>query len=297
MKIVLIGKDGQLGRDCQQVFAGAHDLTALGDGDLDITDAPQVEEMMARLRPAMVINCAAFTKVDACEQERDLATRVNVTGPRHLAASLARHGGTLLQLSTDYVFDGRNPVPKPYVEEDAGAPLSYYGQTKLEAERAVMQELDRCIIVRTAWLYGRHGHNFLKTMLRLAYRKPTPRLRVVNDQFGSLTWTYRLAEQLAEIIAQGGYGIYHATSEGYASWFEVAAYFLKKMGITAPITPCTTAEYPTPARRPRNSILENHRLKVEGINLMRPWQTDLDEFVRSNRDFLIQEAKNKIDGN
>ena len=177
------------------------------------------------------------------------------------------------------------------MEEDAAAPLSYYGQTKLEAERAVMEELDRCIIVRTAWLYGRHGQNFLKTMLRLALSKPTPRLRVVNDQFGSITWTYRLAEQLAEIIAKGDYGIYHATSEGYASWFEVAAYFLKKMGISAQITPCTTAEYPTPARRPRNSILENQRLKVEGINLMRPWQTDLDEFVRINRDFLIQEAE------
>ncbi len=251
MKIVLIGKDGQLGRDCQPVLAGVHDLIALGEGDLDITDAHQVEEMIERLRPAMVINCAGFTKVDACEQERELASRVNVAGPRHLAASLARHGGTLLHISTDYVFDGRNPVPKPYVEEDVAAPLSCYGQTKLEAERAVMEELDRCIIVRTAWLYGRQGHNFLKTMLRLALSKPTPHIRVVNDQFGSPTWTHRLAEQLARIIAAGGYGIYHATAEGYASWFEVATYFLQGMGITTQISPCTTAEYPTPARRPR----------------------------------------------
>ncbi len=167
---------------------------------------------MRRLNPEVILNCAAFTKVDACEQERDLAYRINVTGPRHLAASLARHGGMLLHISTDYVFNGEKPVPEPYREDDEMAPLSYYGQTKVEAERAVIQELDRYIIVRTAWLYGLNGQNFLKTMLRLALCKPTPQIKVVNDQFGSLTWTYRLAEQLAKILAAGGRGIYHASS-------------------------------------------------------------------------------------
>ncbi len=297
MKIVLVGKNGQLGSDCLQVFSKAHALVALDDKELDITDPIQVEETVRRLKPEVIVNCAAFTKVDACEQERDLAYRINVSGPRHLAASLARHGGMLLHISTDYVFDGEKPVPEPYLEDDAVAPLSYYGQTKVDAELAVIQELDNYIIVRTAWLYGRHGQNFLKTMLRLALSQPTPQLKVVNDQFGSLTWSYRLAEQLAKIIETGGRGIYHATSEGYGTWFEVASYFLKEMGITTPIKPCTTADYPTPAPRPKNSILENYRLKAQGINLMRPWRSDLDEFINNYRDFLIQEVSNKIKGN
>lgn len=294
MKIVLVGRNGQLGHDCQQVFSRTHELVPLGSRDLDITDALQVEAMVRQHRPQVVLNCAAYTKVDACEQERDLAYAINVAGPRHLAASLARHGGILLHISTDYVFDGKNPVPKPYREDDATAPLSCYGQTKLEAEQAIIKELDHHIIVRTAWMYGRHGQNFLKTMLRLALSQPVPKLKVVNDQYGSLTWSYRLAEQLAKIIETGGTGIYHATSEGYSTWFQVAGYFLQKMGFAIPITPCTTAEYPTPARRPQNSILENHRLKAQGINLMRPWQTDLDEFIANHREFLIQEAKNQL---
>ena len=126
-------------------------------------------------------------------------------------------------ISTDYVFDGKKPVPKPYLEDDPVGPLSFYGRTKVEAE-PWSPGLDQYIIVRTAWMYGRHGHNFLKTMLRLALSKPAPSLKVVHDQFGSLTWSYRWPEQLAKIIETGGRGIYHATSEGYSSWFEVASY-------------------------------------------------------------------------
>ena len=296
MKIVLIGKNGQLGRDCVEVFNNIHDLVALGSRDVDITDSVQVEAMVRRYLPEVILNCAAYTKVDACEQERELAYRINVTGPRNLATSLAPHGGILLHISTDYVFDGKKPVPKPYLEDDPVGPLSFYGRTKVEAEQVVAQELDQYIIVRTAWMYGRHGHNFLKTMLRLALSKPAPSLKVVHDQFGSLTWSYRLAEQLAKIIETGGRGIYHATSEGYSSWFEVASYFLQGIGIAANLTPCTTAEYPTPARRPQNSILENHRLKAQGINLMRPWRSDVDEFILKHREFLIQEAEDSLGG-
>jgi dTDP-4-dehydrorhamnose reductase len=296
MKIVLIGKNGQLGSDCLQVFSRKFDLVALGSKELDITDGNLVEEMVRCLHPEVVINCAAYTKVDACEQERELAYRINVTGVRELATSLARHGGKLLHISTDYVFDGKKPVPEPYLEEDAVAALSYYGQTKVEAELVVRQELQDYIIVRTAWLYGRHGHNFLKTMLRLALNDPVPPIKVVNDQFGSPTWSYRLAEQLAKIIEMDGQGIYHVTSEGYATWFEVACSFLTGMGIAHQIKPCMTAEYPTPARRPKNSILENHHLKTQGINLMRSWQNDLEKFILANRDLLIQEAKNSTKG-
>lgn len=290
MKIVLIGKNGQLGSDCLQVLQQGHELVALGSRELDITDAQQVEAMVRQERPDVVLNCAAYTKVDAAEQERELAYRLNVAGPRHLASSLARHGGCLVHISTDYVFDGRKPVPEPYREDEAMGPLSYYGQTKAEGEEVIRQELAAYIIVRTAWLYGRRGHNFLKTMLRLALQEPRPQIRVVNDQFGSPTWSWRLAQQLATLIAAGGQGIYHATAEGYTTWCELAKTFLQAMGLDIPVIPITTAEYPTPARRPQNSILENQRLKEQGLNLMRPWQDDLLEFVAQHGEALRQEV-------
>jgi len=291
MKIVLIGKNGQLGSDCWEVLRGDHELVALGSRELDITQAPQVEAMVRQERPELVLNCAAYTKVDACEQERDLAYAINVAGPRHLAASLARQGGRLLHISTDYVFDGRKPVPTPYREDDPVAPLSYYAQTKAAAEEAIRQEMDDYMIVRTAWMYGRRGHNFLKTMLRLALQEPPVPIRVVNDQFGSPTWSYRLAQQLAALIAAGGQGIYHATAEGYTTWYGLATTFFQAMGLDISVTPITTAEYPTPARRPQNSILENQRLKDQGLNLMRPWQDDLQEFVSLYREALYQEIR------
>ena len=291
MKIVLIGKNGQLGSDCWEVLRGDHELVALGSRELDITQAPQVEAMVRQERPELVLNCAAYTKVDACEQERDLAYAINVAGPRHLAASLARQGGRLLHISTDYVFDGRKPVPTPYREDDPVAPLSYYAQTKAAAEEAIRQEMDDYMIVRTAWMYGRRGHNFLKTMLRLALQEPPVPIRVVNDQFGSPTWSYRLAQQLAALIAAGGQGIYHATAEGYTTWHGLATTFFQIMGLDISVTPITTAEYPTPARRPQNSILENQRLKDQGLNLMRPWQDDLQEFVSLYREALYQEMR------
>jgi dTDP-4-dehydrorhamnose reductase len=296
MNIVLIGKNGLLGSDCLEVFSRSHDLLAVDIEEVDITEALQVEELVRVRQPEVVVNCAAFAKVDACEQERELALRVNVTGVRHLATSLARHGGRLVHISTDYVFDGRKPVPEPYGEDDEVGPLSSYGRSKLEGELAVRQELPDFAIVRTAWLYGRHGPNFLKTMLRLSLSQPPPQIKVVNDQFGSLTWSYRLAEQLAKIVETGGRGIYHASAEGYATWFEVARAFLAGMGLAPHLTPCTTAEYPTPAPRPRNSILENRRLKAGGINLMRPWQEDLEEFMQSQGEFLIQEARQALGG-
>lgn len=291
MRVVLIGRDGQVGSDCVQVFRHGHELLALDLEDVDITEAQQVEAMVQQHRPDVVINCAAFAKVDACEQQRELAYNVNVAGVRHLAASLARHGGLLLHISTDYVFDGKKPVPEPYLEDDPVGPLSYYAQTKVAAEEAIQQEMADYIIVRSAWIYGRRGQNFLKTMLRLALTQPTPTIKVVNDQFGSPTWSYRLAQQLAVILAARGRGIYHATAEGFASWFEVARYFLRAMGLHTEIIPCTSLEYPTPARRPHNSILENHRLKAQGLNLMRPWQDDLDEFVSQYREDLLQEVR------
>ena len=247
--------------------------------------------MIGHLTPDVVINCAAYTKVDECERERELAWTVNVDGPGHLAVTTKKYGGRLIHISTDYVFDGAKDVPESYTEEDAPHPLSYYGKSKLEGEKAIRYAADDYMILRTAWMYGLTGQNFLKTMLRLAVEAPGREIKVVNDQFGSPTWSYRLAMQLDKLIEVNGQGTYHATAEGCCTWYELACYFLEKMGVPHSLVPCTTEEYPTIAQRPKNSTLENRRLKEGGINVMVHWQTDLDQFVSTFGRRLIEEVR------
>jgi dTDP-4-dehydrorhamnose reductase len=293
MRILVTGSSGQLGSDVVEILRGRHDILARKRSDLDIADLAAVEKVMESFTPAIVINCAAYTRVDDCEEQRQLAFTVNATGPENLALCVSRYGGKLIHISTDYVFDGARKAPSPYAEEDEPAPVSYYGQTKLEGERVIRELAQRCIIVRTAWLYGVVGRNFPKTILKLAIQDPKKTIKVVNDQFGSLTWSYRLARQIARLIEVDGQGIYHAAAEGYSSWYEGAVTFLKLMGVPHNVHPCTSAEYPTRAVRPRNSILENRRLKMEGISCMRPWEEDLEEFVALNREGLMREAKDE----
>ena len=290
MKIVITGGTGQLGGDCAEVLEQRYEIVSLGSKDLDITSRAAVESLIGEINPGVILNCAAYTKVDDCETKRDLAQKVNVEGPRNLGAAAKKQGAQLIHISTDYVFDGNKKVPEPYTENDGTNPISYYGVTKLEAEEAVRRETDNHMIFRTAWMYGIRGQNFLKTMMRLAMNDPEREIRVVGDQFGSPTWSYRLAQQIAKMIESGGQGTYHSTSEGYCSWYELATGFLDKMGVPHAFVPCTTEEYPTPAARPKNSILENQRLKEAGLNLMEDWQDDLAEFVHRFRDRLIKEA-------
>jgi dTDP-4-dehydrorhamnose reductase len=290
MKIVILGGEGQLGSDCVEVLEQQYEIVSLGSKDLDITSKPAVERLIEEIAPQFILNCAAYTKVDDCETKRDLAQKVNVEGPRNLGAAAKKQGAQLIHISTDYVFDGTKKVPEPYTEKDETNPISYYGVTKLEAEEAVRGTTDNHMIFRTAWMYGIRGQNFLKTMLRLALSDPEREIKVVGDQFGSPTWSYRLAQQIARLIESGGQGTYHATSEGYGTWYELATEFLDKMGVPHCFAPCTTKEYPTPAARPTNSILENQRLKEAGLNLMEDWQDDLGEFVLRFKDRLINEA-------
>jgi dTDP-4-dehydrorhamnose reductase len=291
MKILLTGKNGLLGRDCLEVFQGRHEVLALGHRELDITDLAKVEETVSRFRPDAIINCAAFTQVDLCETERDAAVQGNITGPRNLALSAAHHEALLVHVSSDYVFDGMKPPPNPYLEGDPTGPLSWYGHTKLEGELAIKGISDRHVIVRTAWLYGWHGPNFLKKILKLALSPQIPELKVVNDQFGSPTWSYRLAQQLARLVEAGGQGLYHASAEGYCTCYELTRHYQASLGVDKTVRPCPTSDYPTPAVRPKNSILENRRLKDEGLNLMRPWQEDVDEFVDAFGEDLLEEVR------
>jgi dTDP-4-dehydrorhamnose reductase len=276
---MITGAGGQLGQDCLLVFGADHRVSALGHRELDITRQERVAETVENIRPDLIINCAAHTGVDACESEEERARDLNVAGPRYLAESADRQGSLLVHVSTDYVFDGQKPITAGYAEADEPGPLSVYGKTKLAGEKAVSEETENHIILRTAWLYGIQGHNFLKTILRLACADPDRQLKVVNDQFGSPTWSYRLAQQIKKLVEKDARGIYHATAEGVCTWYELADYFLEKMNVPHRLVPCTSEEFPTAAVRPKNSILENRRLKAAGINIMAPWQDDVAHYT------------------
>ncbi|MGA8178998.1 MAG: dTDP-4-dehydrorhamnose reductase [Desulfobacterales bacterium] len=291
MKIMITGAKGQLGADCDRLFRQRHEVMALARDGMDITNAPDVDTRIKQFSPDVIINCAAYTQVDQCETEKDDAWKVNVAGAKNLAVGAEKYRSRLIHVSTDYVFDGRKNVPEPYVETDETNPVSYYGKTKLAGERAIESATDRFIIVRTAWLYGISGPNFLKTMLKLSYKSSDNNIKVVNDQFGSPTWTHRLALQIERLIETNYRGIFHATAEGFCTWYELADYFLKKMEVAHTMIPCTTIEYPTPAVRPMNSILENRNLKDKGLNIMAHWETDIDEFVLNFRKVLIKEIR------
>ena len=291
MKILISGGTGQLGRDCTEVLEKNHDVTPVGSRILDISDERAVRAFVRDLKPDVILNCAAFTKVDDCETKKELAWKVNVVGPKNLAAAAGERGARVIHISTDYVFDGKKPVPEYYTENDDTNPISYYGLTKLEAEKAICAQTDRYSILRTAWLYGANGQNFLKTMLRLALADPEREIKVVHDQFGSPTWSYQLAEQIEKVMDADQNGIFHATSEGYCTWYELATTFLGEMAIPNGFIPCTTRDYPTPAERPANSILENQRLKDGGLNIMRDWRADLVQFVTLFKGCLIDEVK------
>jgi len=289
MKILVTGGKGQLGTDCVRVFRETHEVLAIDLDELDITRRVDLEALVQKFMPDIIINCAAYTQVDNCEIEKKLAWNVNVTGTENLVNCMEKQGERLIHISTDYVFDGRKKIPEPYVETDQPNPVSYYGKTKYESEKVVGKASDRHVIVRPAWMYGVNGYNFLKTMLSLALKNPGHEIKVVNDQYGSPTWSYALALQIERIIHVHAGGIYHATGEGFCTWFELAEYFLNKMQVPHNIVPCTSREYPTRAQRPKNSILENRHLKEKGINIMSQWQDDIDEFVSGFGEDLVAE--------
>ncbi|WP_028580755.1 dTDP-4-dehydrorhamnose reductase [Desulfogranum japonicum] len=289
MNILITGANGQLGSDCKTLLAKDHSICCCDVGQVDITNAKQVADLFSKHRPDIVINCAAYTAVDACEDHEEICRAVNTLGPTYIAEQCSLHQTRFIQVSTDYVYDGKKQAPDAYLEDDATNPLSVYGKTKLEGDLAVARLSDH-VILRTAWLYGINGKNFLKTMLRLATIDPKRTIRVVHDQYGSLTWSWRLAEQIGRLVESDIRGVVHASSEGYSTWYEAARYFLDAMDVPYSLEPCTTEEYPTPAKRPGNSILENSCLKKHNLNVMNDWREDVDEFVNRYRARLLEEA-------
>ncbi len=290
MKILITGGRGQLGCDVSSVLSKENDIFSYGSKELDIGDRQKVDSIISLHQPEILINCAAYTAVDDCETEKKAAWRVNAEGPENLANAMEACGGKIFHISTDYVFNGNKPSTGSYDEKDSVDPLSEYGKSKLAGEQAIAKYCSNHLILRTAWLYGWHGKNFLKTMLRLALANPTRELKVVDDQYGSLTWTATLAQQIQTILTSDLQGIVHATAEGACTWYQGACYFLNAMEIPYNINPCPTSEYPTPAHRPSNSILANNLLNQAGLSVFNSWQEDIDQFVALYKKELIEET-------
>lgn len=286
-KTLVIGCGGQLGTDCTSVIPGARGIDF---PELDITNRSLCFETLDEINPSVIVNCAAYTAVDACESD-SACWKVNADGPGYLAEWAAKYQRFVIHISTDYVFSGERPLFEASIETDGPGPVSEYGRSKLAGEQAILKSGAQVAILRTAWLYGAHGKNFLKTMLRLALQNPERELRVVNDQYGSPTWSHTLARQVSAVMAARATGIFHATSEGYCSWFDLASRFLQLMDLPHRIAPCTTEEYPTPAKRPTNSILENAHAKALGVNVFKDWDEELACFVNQNREALLDEMR------
>lgn len=284
--ILLFGANGQLGQEILALAPSASlDVVGRSRSETDITDAAAVEAAFRDARPDLVVNAAAYTKVDKAETEREQAYRVNKDGAGVLAAACAAADVPFVHISTDYVFDGSKP--EPYVEDDPAAPVSVYGASKLAGEEEVRRRHKKHVILRTSWVYGQYGSNFLKTMLRLAEERSE--LRVVADQRGSPTCTADLAQAvfaLAPRLTRADdrfWGTYHFTGEGETNWCQFADEILtqraKWKGSRPRLTPITTAEYPTPARRPINSVLDNSRFRSTFGLSAKSWRQSVKESV------------------
>jgi dTDP-4-dehydrorhamnose reductase len=284
MKLLVIGSNGQLGRD-MMLCARAQTLAAEGLDfpAIDITDPRSVDDAVARIRPDVIINCAAHTAVDLCETEESKAFSINSTGVANIVRTAKRSGATVVHLSTDYVFDGDKK--SPYVETDPANPRSVYGKSKLAGEQELIRNCDRYFILRIAWLYGTRGNNFLKTIRALGEKRAAAGepIKVVNDQIGTPTYTIHVCRQILSLINTDRFGLYHATNEGWCSWYDFARAIVAAYGIAVHVLPCTTAEFPRPAPRPANSVLENEKLKKLGLNIMPQWEKGLEEYLEEEK--------------
>ena len=272
MKILLLGANGMLGRALKATFVN-EELTAWDIGDLDITEAGEVAKRIDAIKPQVVINAAAYTDVDGAEKEREKAWAVNADGVRNVAEAAKEVGATMVHYSTDYVFPGDNE--RGYTEDDqAGPPVNAYGESKLAGEQALAKAGPAYYLIRTAWLYGAGGKNFVDTMLRLAETKKE--LSVVNDQYGSPSYTVDVAQATRELLTGDWQpGVYHAVNQGLTTWYALALTIFELAGVEMEVRAINTADYPLPAARPRYSVLNNTR----GPQL-RTWEEALADYVR-----------------
>jgi dTDP-4-dehydrorhamnose reductase len=274
MKLTVTGAGGMLGRDVVAAAeAASHQVTPLTHADLDITDAAQADAAIGGAEPDAVINCAAWTDVDGAEESEAAATEVNGAGAGNLAAAAAKVAATVVYPSTDYVFDGRKR--EPYTEADKTGPLSAYGRSKLAGERATADANPRSFVVRTSWVFGPHGKNFVETMLRLGHERDV--VQVVDDQIGCPTYTGHLADGLLQLIAGDAFGIHHIAGSGQCSWYEFAREIFSQAGVDCEVQAATTDMVPRPAPRPAHGVLVSSR---EPAIVLAPWQNGLGEYLK-----------------
>ena len=290
MKILITGSKGQLGNELQRIIKDGYseigqvseniknsEVFPLDIDELDITKLEDVKTVLNEIKPDVVINCAAATNVDGCESNQDLAFKINAIGPRNLAMVCEEIGAKLVQVSTDYVFSGKGDTP--LTEFDMPAPYSVFGKTKLKGEEYVREFSSKYYIVRTAWLYGYVGKNFVYTMMRLGAEKEA--LTVVNDQRGNPTHANDLAHHILKLIETEEYGVYHCTGKGECTWYDFASLIMELSGRSCKVTPVTSEQYKTPAKRPEYSSLDNMMLRCTIGDEMRDWKEALKSFMNN----------------
>lgn len=278
--VLITGGKGQLATALRPTFADAYRVVSVGKGDMDVTDPKVVTTYIDSLQPKLVLHTAAFTDVDACEEDKPRAYQVNTVGSENVASACARAKVPLIACSTDYVFDGRKG--QPYTEDDEPDPVNTYGRSKLEGERRILTIHREATVVRTGWLYSNTGRNFVLSILAQCEKEPE-QLTVVDDQIGSPTWVGNLAAQVRALADHPIRGVVHATSRGEISWCGFTRALLDQLRITIPVHEITTAELGRPAKRPAYSALDNARLREAGIDVMPTWQEGLASFINQYR--------------
>lgn len=276
MKILVTGVKGQLGYDVvREGESRGLEMFGTDVDNMDITDAGQVKQVIEDYKPDAVIHCAAYTAVDAAEDNRELCRKINVDGTRNIAEVCKAMDIPMMYFSTDYIFNGQGE--NFWKEDDEKQPLNVYGQTKYEGELAVQELIQKHFILRISWVFGVNGNNFIKTMLRLG--KERGAVGVVSDQIGSPTYTYDLAKLVIDMIQTDKYGAYHVTNGGLCSWYEFACEIFRQAGLDVKVTPLTTAEYPAKAARPFNSRMSKDKLVNAGFEMLPEWQDALKRYL------------------
>lgn len=277
MKVFVTGVKGQLGYDVMNELE-KQGLEGIGVDidEMDITDADQVNKVIKEAAPDAVIHCAAYTAVDAAEDNEEICRKVNAQGTENIAKVCEELDIKMMYISTDYVFNGQGE--RPWEPDDEREPLNVYGQTKYEGELAIEEHVKKFFTVRIAWVFGVNGKNFIKTMLNLG--KTHDHLTVVNDQTGSPTYTYDLARLLVDMIQTDKYGRYHATNEGLCTWYEFACEIFKQAGMNVSVAPVSSDEYPAKAKRPSNSRMDKSKLTANGFQPLPTWQDALSRYLK-----------------
>lgn len=283
MKILITGANGMLAKEVKEKFSEGNELILTDVAELDITNEKAVLDFVTEIKPDYIINCAAFTAVDKAEECYELADKINGNGPTNLAKAAKANGTKLVHISTDYVFGGDLEISKDYKEDDEKNPVTVYGITKLHGEQGIENNMEEYYIFRTAWLYGVGGNNFVKTMTKLGTSRDE--INVVSDQHGSPTYAKDLTEIIYKAIEKEiPYGVYHATNQGYTTWYEFTQEILKEQNIECKVNPVTTEEYIemmkiTQAKRPFNSQLSKSKLIEQGIEVP-DWKDGLTRYLK-----------------